>query len=258
MNTLAASLAAIGLFFGMLVLFEVGRRIGVATLARDPEGVARGAGPVQAAVFGLLGMLLALTLTGAASRFEDRRHLIVTEANAIGTAYLRIDLLPSDSQPEMRQLFRRYLDKRLETYRKVGDLTAARAAHSEAVAMQGQIWATAVYACRRPEAPAQATMLLLPALNLMIDITTTRLVATRNHPPPVIFLLLAGLSLASALLVGYLMSGTKARNWFYRLTIAAAMSITFYVIMDLEYPRLGLIRVDAADQTLIELRKGMR
>lgn len=255
---LTASFSAAGLFFGMLMLFEVGRRIGTARLARDPDGVAQGAGPVEAAVFGLLGLLLAFTFSGAASRFEARRHLVAEEANAIGTAYLRIDMLPGDAQPKMRQLFHRYLDKRLETYRNVSDAAATQAMHSDAVALQGQIWTAAVSACRRPDAPAQAAMLVLPALNQMIDITTTRIVASRNHPPIVIFLLLAGLSLVSALLIGYVMCGTKVRSWFYMLVVATTMSLTLYVILDLEFPRLGLIRVDAADQVLIELRQGMR
>lgn len=256
--TLASSLAAAGLFFGMLMLFELGRRIGIARLARDPDGVATGSGPVEAAVFGLLGLLLAFTFSGAASRFEDRRHLIVEEANAIGTAYLRVDLLPPDTQPEIRQLFTRYLDTRVETYRNEGDATAIQARLSETATLQRQIWAKAVSAGRRPDAPVPATMLLLSALNVMIDITTTRTVATQNHPPPVIFLLLAGLSLVSALLAGYVMCATKVRSWLYMLMVAATMSITLYVILDLEFPRLGLIRIDAADQTLVKLRKSMR
>ena len=105
---------------------------------------------------------------------------------------------------------------------------------------------------------ASAPILLLPALNAMIDITTTRSVAMQNHPPRVIFFLLAGLSLISALLVGYVMSGAVVRSWFYMLIVAATMSLTLYVILDLEYPRLGLIRIDAADQTLIDLRRLMR
>ena len=92
---LIASLSAAGLFLGMLILSEVGRRIGMARLARDSEGLTKGAGAAEAAVFGLLGLLIAFTFSGAASRFEDRRHLITAEANAIGTAYLRVDLLPA-------------------------------------------------------------------------------------------------------------------------------------------------------------------
>jgi hypothetical protein len=254
----AALLSAVGLFLGMMILFDVGWRIGIARFTRDPEGVAKGGGAVEAAVFALLGLLLAFTFSGAASRFEARRPLITEEANAIGTAYLRLDLLPDDAQPEMRQLFRDYLDTRLETYRNVRDIAASKAKLAESVALQGDIWAKALVACRRKEAPGHAAMLLLPALNAMIDITTTRAVATQNHPPLVIFLLLAGLSLVSALLAGFDNSDSKVRNWLYMVIFAATMSLTLYVILDLEFPRLGMIRIEAADQTLIELRKSMK
>ena len=101
-------------------------------------------------------------------------------------------------------------------------------------------------------------MLLLPALNAMIDITTTRTMATQMHPPMVIFALLFGLALASSLLVGYGMAGSKARHWLHMLGLAFAMSVSVYVILDIEYPRLGLIRVDAFDQALVELRESMK
>ena len=90
-------------------------------------------------MFALLGLLLAFSFSGAASRFEDRRHLITQETNAIGTAYLRIDLLPGDAQPKMRELFRHYLDSRLETYRNPQDRAATKASLAEDVAIQGEI-----------------------------------------------------------------------------------------------------------------------
>jgi hypothetical protein len=151
--TLAASFSAAGLFLGMLILFEVGRRIGIARQAHDPEGVSKGAGAVEGAVFGLLGLLLAFTFSGAASRFEDRRHLITREANAIGTAYLRLDVLPGDAQAEIRELFRRYLDTRSEIYRNKEDTTATKTKFAEAAVLQGEIWAKASSAVRRPEVP---------------------------------------------------------------------------------------------------------
>lgn len=255
---LIASLLGAALFLGMLVVSEVGRRIGVARLARDPKGLAKGAGAAEAAVFGLLGLLLAFTFSGAASRFEHRRHLVTEEANAIGTAYLRIDLLPGDAQPEIRELFRRYLDLRLATYMDVENIADTRAKLDESVAMQGEIWTAARAACRRADAIAQSPLLLLPALNEMIDIMNTRVTATRNHPPMVIFLLLGGLSLVGALLVGYGMSGNKERSWLHLGAFAAIMSLAIYVIVDLEFPRLGVIQVSDADQVLVELRKSMQ
>jgi hypothetical protein len=249
-------LLAAALFLCMLFFSEVGRHIGVARLARDPDGLDKGAGAAEAAVFGLMGLLIAFTFSGAASKFEVRRHLITQEANAIGTAYLRIDLLPGDSQPEMKELFRRYVDVRSVTYLNQ-DINATRVKLAEAAVLQGDIWTKSVAACRRQDAPSQAAMLLLPALNEMIDITTTRVSATMNHPPLVIFLLLCLLSLVGALLVGYDTSSNKKRSWLHIVVFAAIMSLAVYVIVDLEFPRLGLIRVDAADQVLIELRNSM-
>jgi hypothetical protein len=256
--TASIVVAACLLFAGMLLAFEVGRRLGVVRLARDPGGITAGSGPVEAAVFGLLGLLLAFTFSGAGSRFEERRHLITEESNAIGTAYLRIDLLPPDTQPQMRQTFRRYLDTRIDTYRNTADSATVETRRAEASALQDQIWAAAVSGSRGVEAHPQAAMLLLPALNAMFDITTTRVTASQNHPPRIIFALLAGLSLVSAVLMGYVMCGARDRSWFYLLLVAATMSCTLYVILDLEYPRLGLVRVDATDQILVELRNHMQ
>jgi hypothetical protein len=255
---LIALLPAACLFAGMLVFSEIGRRLGLRAMARDPEGLAKGTGAAEAAVFGLLGLLIAFTFSGAASRFEDRRHLVTDEANAIGTAYLRIDLLPGDAQPEIRALFRRYLDARTSAYWQVQDLAAAKARLADGMRLQGDIWTKAWTASLRPGVPTQAAMLLLPALNEMIDITTTRQMATQNHPPMAIFILLAGLSLVGALLVGYDTSGKKHGRWFHTVVFAAFLSLTVYVIVDIEFPRLGLIRVDAADQVLQDLRQSMQ
>ena len=92
----------------------------------------------------------------------------------------------------------------------------------------------------------------------MIDITTTRTMSTQTHPPAIIFALLFGLGLASALLAGYSMAGSKSRSWLHILGFATVMAVAVYVILDLEYPRLGLIRIDAFDQALVELRESMK
>jgi hypothetical protein len=252
----AAPALAVGLFLGMLVLLEVGRRIGKRRLEHDPAGARVGAGAVEGAVFGLLGLMIAFTFSGAASRFDARRQLVVEEANNIGTAWLRIDLLPSEAQRPLREMFRRYLDSRLDTYRKLPDVEAAMAEFGRSTKLQGEIWTLAVAASRAAPSP-QATMLLLPALNQMIDITTTRLMATRTHPPEIIFVMLAALALAGALLAGFAMAEGKGRSWVHMLAFAAILATTVWITIDLEYPRLGLIRVDAVDAVLSDLRRSM-
>ncbi len=256
--TWVAMLLTLGLFAGMLVCFETGRRVGVARLARDPEGLTKGAGAAEGAVFALMGLLLAFTFSGAASRFEERRWFINTEANAIGTAYLRLDLLPEETQAPLRDLFRTYLAVRVSAYRDAESLEEVTATLARGSALQTEIWKQAMAAFRLPGASPQATMLLTPALNEMFDITATRQMATRNHPPAVIFVLLGVLALMSALLVGYGTSSNKDRSWFHHVTFALVISLSFYVIVDLEYPRLGLIKVDSADQALLDVGATMR
>jgi hypothetical protein len=247
---------AFGMLAGMLLFMELGRRIGFRQRAKDPEGGREGLSAVEGAVFGLLGLLIAFTFSGAAARFDVRRHLIVEEANAIGTAYLRIDLLPPGAQPGLRESFRQYLDARLAVYRALPDVEAAKAELARSTVLQGDIWGQAVSACQQVTSPATMT-LVLSALNEMIDITTTRTVALQTHPPPIIFGMLAALALASSMLAGYGMSSSKKRSWLHILGFVAIMSITIYVIFDLEFPRLGFIRIDAFDQVLVDVRQSM-
>ena len=252
--TLMLFLVAAVIFFGMILFQEAGRRIGASRLAQGRK--TSGTGAMEGAVFALLGLLIAFTFSGAAARFDERRARIVEEANDIGTAYLRIDLLEQEDQPALRELFRAYLDSRIETYSNITDIDAAMATLAKSAKLQGDIWTRAVTACRRQGNPA-TTSLLLSALNSMIDIVTTRTMSTKMHPPEIIFGLLFGLSLGCALLAGYNMADAKGSNWAHMIGFAAIMAVTFYVILDIEYPHLGLIRVDAFNEVLIALRASM-
>lgn len=214
-----------------------------------------GTGVVEGAVFALLGLLVAFTFSGASSRFDERRKLVVEEANAIGTAYLRIDLLPAAAQGEMRERFRSYLDARLAVYRAFPDVDKAESERARADELQQEIWARAV---AESAASQPIAMLLLPALNQMFDITTTRTMAAQSHPPLVLFGLLFAFALLGALLAGNAMAGITSRQWFHSATFAFALAGAVFVILDMEYPRLGLIRIDAFDQVLVELRQNMK
>lgn len=256
-DTFTPVLLAAGLFLGMIFLQEVGRRIGVRQRAKDSAGADTGIGMMGGAVFALLGLLIAFTFSGAASRFDGRRQLVAQEANAIGTAYLRLDLLAHDARSALRPLFSQYLDSRLAVYRKLPDLEAAQQQWARGVALQGEIWTQAITACRAQGDPPSC-MLLLPALNEMIDITTTGKMPTLIHPPTIIFVLLFGLALGRSPVAGYSMAGSTRRSWIHMIQFAAMTAVTVFVILDIEYPRLGLIRVDAADQVLVELRESMK
>jgi hypothetical protein len=247
---------AFALFLGMLVLQEVGRRLG-RRRAAGPEGARAGAGVIEAAVFALLGLLLAFQFARAGGRLDARRQLAVQEANAIGTAYLRLDLLPADEQPPLRDLFRRYVEARLRLLEVLPDLGAAEAELAAAQQLQGKIWTRAVAACRKQPGPAP-TMLLLPALNDMIDVTTSRSVAGRTHAPLLLVALLFGVALLSAVLAGYTMSAASVQPLLHMVLFAAVTALTVYVILDLEYPRVGFIRIGAAHDALRQLRQALQ
>lgn len=250
-----STLFALGLFGGIILMLELGRHVGARRRARIMEGGAAGVGAVEAAIFTLLGLLIAFTFHGAAARFDARRGLIVQEANQIGTAWLRIDILPANAQPAMRALFRQYLDSRLETYRKIPDLAAVQAELDRTTQLQLEIWKAAI--AQQKEGGQAVVVGLLPALNQMFDIATTRTMTARTHPPVVIFGMLTLMACAAAFMAGHGMSGSKVRSWVHSIGFAAVLAITVYVIIDMEYPRIGLIRVDSFDQVLVDLRRSM-
>jgi hypothetical protein len=257
MNSFVAFLViTAGLFAGILVLLETGRRLRVWRGATTSAGAGSGAAVLEGAVFGLMSLMIAFTFNGAASRLDERRHLVADEANAIDTAYLRIDVLPADSQPELRDKFRQYVDARLEFYRNVSSGAKASADLSRAAALQHEIWTLAVASSQKAASPAVMT-LVLSALNEMNDMTTRRTVALESHPPSIIFAMLGILVLSCSMIAGDVMAGSGARHWLQMLVFAVMMTIVLYVILDIEYPRPASSTVENVDSVLIDLRHGM-
>lgn len=243
------------LFVAMSVFYEWGRRIGERDGRSIPEENKGGTGPTEAVVFGLLGLFIAFTFSGAALRFEHRRDQIVEEANAIGTAWQRIDVLPAAAQAPVRDLIRRYVDSRLERYRLPPLSPDVQRAIEASVALQGEIWSTAVASAKESrEIPPSAV--LLPALNAMFDIATTREAARLVHPPIPVYATIGVLALVSSLFAGYGTAG-KSRSAIHRWGLAAVLSLALYVIIDLEFPRVGFIRLDAADSVMRDVRASM-
>src|ERR1700758_3844296 len=245
------------LFLGMLIMLETGRRLAIRRRSKEVDGERSNLGPIEGAVFRLFGLLMAFTFSGAASRFNEKRMLIAEEANTIETAYLRLHLVP-EAESKIQDLFRRYLDSRIETYRRMPDMKAARLEMANSKKIQEQIWTDSVAATRLPSAHPAAGWLLLSALNNMIDITTTRAMALQMHPPRIIYALLFALGLICSLLAGYRMANGQHRSWLHILGFTVITVIIVYVILDIEYPRAGLIRLESADQVLVELRRGMK
>ena len=246
------------LFIGIIGALAFGRWLGQRALARTGAHPKASIGSLETAVFALLGLMIAFTFSGALSRFDLRRAQAVDEANWIGTAYLRVDLVPASAQPKLRDAFRAYVDARIATYKKLPDVAAAQAEADRSKALQAEIWQQAVAATRLPDAQPRADLLVLPAINDMLNYTTIRLTATQIHPPTIIYVMLIALALAAALLAGYESAGEKDYDWLHKLGFAAIVALTVYVILEIEYPRLGFVRIDAIDQLLVDVRAGMK
>jgi hypothetical protein len=253
---LQVGLIVTGLFTAMLLCQEFGRRIGVSRKQLDPE-FDKGAGAAEAAVFGILGLFFAFTFSGAGERFDERRHQIVDESSAIERAWLRLDLLPPSARPQLRQLFRDYLDSRLEAYRLIPDMKAVAAERARTAVIQLQIWDAAV-AAADSSGKQPPYLVLLPAINEMFEIAASRNAAALIHPPFPVFAVLGVLALVGAILAGYGLARQARRNWLHVLGYSAVMTLSIYLIADLEFPRFGFVRIDAMDQVLIELRHTMK
>jgi hypothetical protein len=246
------------LWFGLMLLcMTLGYGIGRRRFAEDPEGAKAGIGAIEGGILGLLGLLIAFTFSGAQSRLEMRRQEAVEEANDIRTAYLRLDLLPAERQPELRDLFRKYLEKRISACQALPNVKLALHELEEASKLQEVIWLRAVDACRM-ENPLDAGDLLLPAINAMIDITSQRTMAAKTHTPVLILIALFVVGMSSAVISGYAIAASTRRKLLHLLAFATATAITIYVILNLEYPRIGLIRLDWTDQALVELLDKMK
>jgi len=251
-------LYAVLLFLGMLILLETGRRLGVRRRPKESEGERGSLGTIEGAVFALFGLLMAFTFSGAALRFNEKRALVAEEVNTIETAYLRLQLVSPEARAALQELFRQYVDSRLETYRRLPNMQGAKMEMAESKKLQEEIWTEAVAATRLRRSHPDAGKLLLPALNNMIDITTTRTMALQTHPPRIIYVLLFGLGLICSLLAGYRMASGQRRSWLHIIAYTVITVIIVCVMLDVEYPRAGLIRLETADQLLVDARGGMR
>ena len=259
MSSLPAFLAIVSaLFLALIACFMIGRYLGGRRKADEASASNVGVSAIDGAVFGLMGLLIAFTFSGAALRFDHRRDLIVEEANAIGTAYLRLDLMPPAEQRELRQDFRDYVDARLSFYENLSvDRTKVQQDTQRFETLQTAIWKEAIGGCAEVNSPA-TTQLVLSSLNEMFDVTTKRSIAIETHPPVMIYMVLGILLLGSALLAGYEMAGAGAFSVLHMLVYAMILAIVSYLILDLEFPRLGIIRIDAVDHALVHVRQSMK
>lgn len=209
----------------------------------------------EGAVFALLGLLIAFTFSGAYERFEARKMHIIEEANAFETAYLRVDLLTPKTRGNLRANIHEYLKNHLQIYSQIPFPHAKSMERAEE--LRKLIWDQAVASSNLQE-NIWVGQLVIPSINNMFDVVYDGYALTRNHPPAVIYLLLIGLALLGGFLVGYTTAESSTKRSIHVTSYVILTAFTIYVILDLELPRLGLIRVDSFDHVLANVGEHFR
>jgi hypothetical protein len=225
--------------------YRLGQRAGRLAEAQDAP-----LDEMVVATLGLLAFLLAFTFGLAAERFDTRRQLLLDEANAIGTTYLRAAMLP-EAGDEIRALLRHYVDVRLDAMRTHDRASEQRRAE----ALQAQLWARTVPIAKR--APGSVILgRFVESLNELIDLYAKRLTADeRTRIPLAIWVSLDGVTILSFGLLGYHAGLVIPRRSPAILPVAFTFAVVIWLIADLDRPHEGTLVLSR--QALVDVRRSM-
>jgi len=198
---------------------------------------------VEGGVLGLVGLILAFSFSLAITRFEDRQHLVVTEANAIDTAYLRASFLPATRRDALEGDLREYLQTRLTLYQTYRSTSAREPSLRESLALQERMWKTVASAVNaNPQ--NHAIQLLAEAVNQTIDAGREQQAALDNRVPGEIAALLIVVAVVAAGLLGYGFGINIAPRRVMTVIFCLLITMIVYTIFDLDRPQSGLITVN--------------
>lgn len=205
---------------------------------------------VQAATLTLLALLIGFAFSMAVSRYDQRKNYEEEEANAIGTEYVRADLLPATEAAKVRGLLRNYLDQRVLFY-SVRDESELGGINASTAQLQTELWSTVQAPALASPSPVVA--LAVSGMNDVLNSQGYTQFAWWNRIPIAAWGLMGAIAICSNMLVGY---GARRKETFLFLVLPLAVSISFFLIADIDSPRQGLIRV--RPQNLISLSQSLQ
>ncbi len=238
----------------LLVSAEAGFRLGSRLYVAGDAGRKGQIGGIQAAVLGLLGLLLGFTFAMAVDRHDTRRGLIVKEASTIRTTYLRASLLPDAHQAPVRDLLRRYLDLRLKYQALAEDPAQLAEGMRMSSDIEAELWIHATEAAK--EAPNDITATFIESVNETVDLDAGRLAAMRAKIPGGVWLLLLMVAAFGCLITGYSAGADGARTTLGALFMPLLITVVIVLIFDISHPRAGLIGI--SEQPLVDLQNSIQ
>lgn len=244
----------VAVLFVLLVMAEAGFRIGLRLHDSKDEARRSQIGGVQAAVLGLLGLLLGFTFAMGVSRYDARRALVLKEANAIGTTWLRAGLLPQAYHAPVKNLLTQYVDMRLNYHSQARDPIQVALGLRLSGEVQHQLWQQAEAAAT--EAPTPPTMSFITSLNELIDTDAERISAARNQIPAGVWVLLMIVAGFGCFTTSYASGAQGARSAFTNLFLPLLITVVILLIFDLTHSLQGVIGI--SQQPLIDLQQSMR
>ena len=248
LNTIPTIYLTLGVMGMMFIFF----RTGVWIKSQSKKKLENSSlGAAEGSLLGLLALLLGFTFSLSNSRYDHRLSLVVEEANDIGTAILRADLYPDSIRQEFRREFRNYVDTRIFYFEAGKDLTKVRAAIDSTNAIQNRLWKLASTLGQDKDNFHRSSQ-MIPALNAMIDITTTRVAASLSKVPDLIMYLLFLLCFTASFMIGY--NQGPMNDWVFTVIFLLMVGVTIFTILDLDRPRTGVITMDKVNDHIRMLR----
>jgi hypothetical protein len=244
-------IVVVAAFFAALeIAFRLGRR----HTHRSDDLSRSHISALQAALLGLLALLLGFNFAMAASRFDTRKTLIQEEVNAIRTSYLRAQLLPQAHREEVSELLKRYVTARIDFMRAGVDPTQLEQTSNATADIEAQLWTMAGASTMQGQA-SPARVLVIQALNEMFNANEKRHAALDNHVPQIVISLLIAVALGALGFIAYGYGLTGHRRHVSTALFALLIAMVFTIIIDMDQPRSGLIRV--SEESMVRLYESM-
>ncbi|WP_372761478.1 hypothetical protein [Pseudoalteromonas sp.] len=253
---LSSVMIAVGLFVTIIICNEMGFRAGRFIQARTDSEVKALTGSIQGSILGLLALLLGFTFSMSMQRYDNRSMALIDEANSIGTAVLRIELLPAEYQQPASELFEQYLELRVA----IGQLDLTkhqqRNDYNKKIAnIQAELWTLAVEATNVDPRPV-TTGAFVKSLNDVIDSQGKRNALLQMHVPEVVLMLLFVVFISSGGIMGYSAGLSGQRIIAPIVLVSLLITLIVFIIIDLDRPKRGVIQVNQAG--MVELLESIK